>query len=155
MTRPVYETEDDKLNEMAIGALFGAYSCLVINKLPRFFPLDFAGINKDNQIKMWVEIKARIYSSKQIDSMGGYMISLAKIMKAERVSSFTGCPFFLVVGLSDGVFYKKMDQTPQNSFMPSSMKLGGRRDRNDPEDTEPCLFYDINQFKIINYGDGL
>jgi hypothetical protein len=151
MKRPTYETEGDISRERGVAKTFADFAGVEIVKLPKFYPLDFAGVAKGNKVVMWIEIKTRTYTKDALDRMGGYMFSMKRAMEYERLYGFSGIPFFLVLGLPDGVFYQKMFHWPHTR--PLNVKLGGRQDRSDPDDTEPCIFFPMSDFSKIEKED--
>ena len=147
MKRPTYETDSDITREKRVADTFATFSGLSLCKLPKFYPMDFAGVAPDKKIKLWAEVKTRTYSKESLDRMGGYMFALKRAMEYERLVEFTGIPFFLVLGLPDGVFYKKMFHEAHRR--PLDIKFGGRTDRGDSDDMEPMLLFPLSDFSKI------
>ena len=147
MKRPTYETDTDITRERRVANVFATFAGVQIFKLPKFYPMDFAGEAPNKKIKLWAEIKTRTYTSESLDRMGGYMFSLKRYMEYERLASFSGIPAFIVLGLPDGVFYKRL--FVMEDMRPLDVKFGGRTDRSDPDDIEPCVFFKMSDFSKI------
>ena len=62
------------------------------------------------------------------------------------VSKLTGLPFYLVVKFSDGLYYCEVSLL---SYAQLTISFGGRTDRVDAQDVEPCVFFDTNLFKKV------
>lgn len=147
MKRPTYETDSDISREKGVADIFAELAGVIIIKLPKFYPMDFAGEAPNKKIKLWAEIKTRTYTSESLDRMGGYMFSLKRYMEYERLTYFTGIPAFIVLGLPDGVFYRRL--FVMEHMRPLDVKFGGRTDRGDSDDIEPCIFFPMREFSKI------
>jgi hypothetical protein len=90
----------------------------------------------------FIEIKVRKYSSAKIDEMGGYMISLSKIVAAKQFAMAAGIRSILAVSLTDGIYYFPIDK----KFTTDDLAIKGRTDRGDWEDVEPCVLIPMNEF---------
>ena len=145
--RPLYETDSDLNKESKIARFLEvAWGCS-FKKLPIRYALDFA-LTVDDTVKAFCEIKTRNYSMKEIQSMGGYMLSIGKWMAAKQLSEASGLPFVLIVCTTDALYQGRFV-----SFKPDSVSLKGRKDRNDWQDIEPCILLNANQFKRITNGN--
>lgn len=71
----------------------------------------------------------------------GYMIDVAKIVRGLREAAERGARLTLAVDLFDGLWVTTMDKTPD-----WPIDIGGRRDRNDPNDIGPCYFIPTSVF---------
>jgi hypothetical protein len=108
-------------------------------KLKRSYYVDWAAINFDNSICGWVEFKKRTTPKLEYST---YMISAQKINSLLSLAQLTEAPCYLVVQWSDefGVC---------SNFSDCEMRIGGRMDRNDPEDYEPCYMIPIERFRAF------
>lgn len=139
MSRPLYETDNDRRKErLAMDRLLMG-SNKVFRKLPIRYGVDFAIIS-DGKIVSWAEVKCRNNSSALYQTL---MISAAKIWTGVTLSAQTGKPFFIVAEWTDGIGYLKI---PDVSLF--DLGFGGRTDRNDAQDMEPVYFIPVELFKM-------
>lgn len=146
----IYETEKNKINEKTIAARIEQYMDCEMIEAPRKWEIDYIA-RRGDKIAAWVEIKQRNYTMAEINMFGGYMLSLKKWMFAKTLFDMTGVKFALAIGAKDGIYIGSFD-----CFYNQNIILGGRKDRNDIEDIEPCVLIPTTKFyKIserINYG---
>lgn len=112
-------------------------------KLPIKYHLDYA-LHRDKDIIAWLEIRVREYSFQKLDALGGYMLALSKWEAAKQLVETTERPFALVVKATDGTRAAVFEDMPQLS--PS---ISGRGTLRDWQDTEPCVFIPIREFKRV------
>lgn len=144
MTRPTYETDHDLSNERVVAdQLEAKWKCELL-KLPKYWPLDYCCVRGKN-VMAWVEIKCRNYTFKQLDDLGGYHIDLRKIAAMRELVTLTEKPGFLVVRLTDGLYNMKL-----MPLLPVDAVIGGRKDRNDPADIEPCATFKMSNFMKVD-----
>lgn len=147
-----YETKKNKDNEKKIAAAIEQYMGCEMISAPNKFEIDYIA-KRGNKIVAWVEIKQRNYTMGEINLFGGYMLSLKKWMMAKSLFEVTGVKFALGISATDGVYIGSFD-----CFYNQNIILGGRTDRNDSEDIEPCVLIPTNRFfKIcerIDHGNG-
>ena len=72
--------------------------------------------------------------------------NLDKYMSGMKLFKLTGLPFYLVVKFSDGLYYCEVSLL---SYAQLTISFGGRTDRADAQDVEPCVFFDTNLFKKV------
>lgn len=136
MSRPHYENRKSLQKEHALAqGLEKRWECK-LKKLPIKYMLDYA-VWKNRQISAWVELKCRTITFEQYDE---YMISLSKVMAAKDLSRNTGLKSFLVVQWSNKTAFLQLDNAPYK------LRMGGRKDRNDPDDIEPCCYFKLKDF---------
>ena len=141
--RPVYETEKDRKVEQAIiNELSDAWK-IFYQKLPIKHRLDFALLDDKRVVIAWAEVKRRDNDSTTYDT---YMLSLDKYMSGMQLFKLTGLPFFMVVKFSDGLYYCEVSLL---SYAQLNISFGGRTDRADAQDIEPCIYFDSNLFKKV------
>jgi hypothetical protein len=75
---------------------------------------------------------------------GGYFISLNKFMSAKSLVEFTSLPFFLILDLPDGIWFRRFVEFDNLKFV-----VNGRKDRDDWQDVEPMVLLETNLFKKI------
>lgn len=145
--RPLYETESDLNRESKIAEfLETAWQCS-FKKLSIKYALDFA-LTVDGKVKAFCEIKTRNYTMNEIQSMGGYLLSIGKWTAAKQLCDSSGLPFVLIVSAKDALYKGRFID-----FKPDDVLLRGRKDRNDWQDVEPCVLLKTNRFKRITNGN--
>ena len=136
MSRPYYENRKSLQKEHALAqGLEKRWECK-LKKLPIKYMLDYAAW-KNRQISAWVELKCRTIPFEQYDE---YMISLAKVMAAKDLSRNTGLKSFLVVQWNNKTAFLQLDNADYE------LRMGGRKDRSDPDDIEPCCYFKLKDF---------
>ena len=145
MSRPIYETRENIASERLVAEAVGrSWNCEVL-KLPRLWPADYCCV-RGRSVEAFLEIKVRSYSFETLRAMGGYMIDVRKITALQSLAAVTGRKAFLTVSLAGQIFY--MPVVP--STQPTQVVMGGRKDRSDDADIEPCAIFDMNLFRPIN-----
>lgn len=139
MTRPLYETENDRRREAdAVRKIIGPKD--TVQKLPIRYGIDFV-VFRDEKPYKWVEVKCRNNPRSQYDDL---MISVAKIHEGIRLSQMTGVPFVLLVEWSDCIGSIRIYNTDG-----MAISWGGRSDRNDPQDMEPVYHIPTAHFATV------
>lgn len=143
MSRPFYETDESMAQELAVmEKVCHAWRCNAA-KLPIKYHLDYA-LHRDKDIIAWLEIRVREYSFEKLEELGGYMLSLSKWDAAMTLNTVTKRPFVLVVKATDATRAAVFEDMPVLS--PS---ISGRGKPRDWQDTEPCVFIPISEFKRV------
>lgn len=139
--RPTYETQEDRERQTStIAVIERRWNC-VATALKAMSPIDYA-LCRGREIRAWAEVKVRTNPAGKYPD---YMLSLHKWQDGIRQSEFTGLPFFLVVGFTDGVRFVRGYKDLQVKYA-----IGGRTDRNDPADIEPVVLIDMRHFTLID-----
>lgn len=138
--RPIYESQETLAKETAAKQIVeSAWSCSLL-KLPRRYEIDFLA-DRDDQAVAFVELKCRTNPK---DQYADYMLSLGKWLAGLNLTRCTGLPFLLVVQWTDCLGYLTQEESSRYKI-----GTGGRYDRNDPQDIEPCIYIPVNEFKLI------
>lgn len=137
-SRSFYERQIDRQNEAAIIATLEQAWSVKAAKLKPSLKLDYA-LSRDGTVRAFAEVKARTYSWEQIDQLGGYMLSLDKWTHARGFCA--GLPLVLAVSAGDEIrtFITRFSENFR-------VVLGGRTDRNDWQDVEPCILIPVDRF---------
>lgn len=139
--RPQYENDHHRKQERDfVGYLEWVFRC-DIYKVPKRYKVDAMGVRgeKDEGI-FWFELKQR---RKRWDP---YMISVRKLWSGVELARATGMPFYLCIRFPKRDYAGKI--TPK--FLRSlSVGLGGRKDRDDSGDVEPCVFIPLERMERI------
>lgn len=141
MSRSLYETQKDQLAEARVAKRVAAkWDCRPI-KLRPLYVIDYAML-RDGKCHAFVEIKCRSYSMRQMDDMGGFMLSLDKWCKGNELAKAGGTSFVIVVDAVGGIYWYSGTEHDGLSF-------GGRTDRDDPQDVEPVVLLKAARFKKL------
>jgi len=139
MSRPLYETSADREHESRlVSGLSQKFKC-TFEKLPIKMGMDYAAL-RNGEVVAFFEVKRRSVSSNKYPT---YMISVHKLMAAKSLSELTGLPCYLLVEWTDKTGIIKLP--PKNM----TIKMGGRADRNDPDDIEPVFHFQIGDFSSV------
>jgi hypothetical protein len=139
----MYESDNDLKSESGVVETLCTQWRCEYSKLPIRYHLDYVLRRKDKAVA-FCEVKSRSYTMSEIDSMGGYLMSVGKWMAGKSMSEATGLPFILAVKTTDGIWYGKFTE-----FKPDDVLVRGRTDRNDWQDIEPCVLLNCNRFVKI------
>lgn len=144
LRRPKYEQPRDLDNEQFIAAILPE---LNITKVPHFYGFDFFG-NLDGETAI-LELKVR---SKSFDTMRDGNLILSS-RKYQACVTFPVPHKLLLVKTPEGLFYANMERDVL--FLGDGVKkypqliIDGRKDRNDPQDIEPCVLFPKANFKQL------
>ena len=136
--RPVYENEFDRSNEEYIKDYLEANGEFTYEKSDPFAPIDGLLLREGKPVAA-IEIKARTNAS---DKYPTYMISASKANSMLQISWEDNIMPLLVVRFTDGVFAVVIRKGYEK-------RLGGRYDRNDSYDVEPCVYIPMTEFKRL------
>ena len=145
MSRPIYETKQDreKENELAqrVSELWGVKA----KANPRQYPIDYTFLNADGGIEGFAEIKIRTH---KCGTFSTYIISAMKLTNARMLSKATGLDVILIVKWSCGSigFIDMATEADRIGW-------GGRSDRNDSQDQEPVVHWDLEHFQFATGGN--
>jgi len=141
MTRPFYETAEDRKNERKLAHLIEVnYKC-ILRKMPIKLSLDFMEM-RDGRAVAFVEARQRKTAMHRYPT---YMLSLYKAMQARSLTMTTGLPCFLAVQWSDKAGIAQLPPAHENMHV----EMGGTTRRDDPQDIEPMVHFDIANFKEL------
>jgi len=144
VSRPIYETRENIASERLVAEAVGrSWNCEVL-KLPRLWPADYCCV-RGRSVEAFLEIKVRSYTFETLRSMGGYMIDVRKVAALQSLSETTNRQAFLIVSLAGQIYF--MPVVPSNK--PTQVVMGGRRDRSDDADIEPCAIFCMSMFRPI------
>jgi len=137
--RPVYETRYNQGREWQAIIRFGQKYGRKPVKMPKFYHVDYAMTEKDTpKITSWVEVKCR---ENPRDKYPTLILSVHKVQQGVQLANLTNLPFVLFVEWSDWAGHMRVDD--DHRF---HVSLGGRYDRNDPQDVEPVFEIPISRF---------
>lgn len=140
MNRPTYETGSDLRAEREIVQYLSDKWGLFPQKLPTRYILDYAFSDRKS-IKCFVEIKDR---KVPVNQYPDYMISVQKVMFAKALTETTKIKCGLVVRWNCGTV-GVIDLLSS----PDAVRWGGRNDREDLQDMEPCIYWNLDRFTSL------
>jgi hypothetical protein len=140
--RPIYENDDTlQIERATITSLIGQRPLTAV-KLPRRYAIDWALCTSSAHgalVHAWVECKRRYCKRSEFPTL---MISLKKWQEGVELHKAGGKPFLIVVEWDDGIFFLRHDEVASPSGFANGVYvgIGGRMDRDDEEDVEPCIW---------------
>jgi|14_taG_2_1085336.scaffolds.fasta_scaffold09113_7 hypothetical protein len=138
--RPIYETEKDLRNEVTLSDLVSERWKCSMQKLQPRDRFDYAAV-RSGKVMSFIEMKTRTNPMMKYPT---YMISMTKVINAKITNMATGIPCFLIVKWSDYAGYVSIDN------IETTVTMGGRTDRSDPQDVEPVCHINLSYFKKFN-----
>jgi len=142
--RPLYETQQDRDNELALSKIIEKEFKCVLHKMPIKLSLDYMATRNDSAVA-FIEARQRKTPMFQYPT---YMISLYKVMMASTLTQATGLPCFLAVQWSDAAGICKLPA----DYSEQDVQMGGTMRRNDPQDIEPMVYFNLSNFRVISGG---
>ena len=139
MNRPMYETSESLKNENEVASRISSAWNTKLNKLPIKYRVDYAA-ERNGKIVAWIEVKTRKYNMNDFDS---FMLSLDKYNASVQLGSITNLPVTLVVRWKDKIGYADL------LHCRGVIKMGGRKDRGDPQDIQPAAYIPIDVFREL------
>lgn len=139
MNRPMYETSESLKNEDEVASRISSAWNTKLNKLPIKYRVDYAA-ERNGKIVAWIEVKTRKYNMNDFDS---FMLSLDKYNASVQLGSITNLPVTLVVRWKDKIGYVDL------LHCRGVIKMGGRKDRGDPQDIQPAAYIPIDDFREL------
>lgn len=141
MSRPLYESQQDRDNEQRLAdAIERQHNC-VLHKMPTKLSLDYLA-TRDGAAVAFFEMRNR---RNKMHAYPTYMLSLYKVMMASNLSQTTGLPCFLAVQWADkaGMCRLPLEHDKMET------QIGGSVRRGDPQDIEPVVHFGMDNFKEI------
>lgn len=138
MNRADYYTKQDEENEEAVAKIITQSRGYMMEKMKKMHPMDYAAFTTDG-LKAFVEIKCR---TNPVAKYPTTMCGMNKVIFARQVQQAFGIKSYLFVQWTDRLGYICMDE-------PCELDLGGRIDRNDPNDTGMYAYFDVSKFKVM------
>jgi hypothetical protein len=145
--RPIYETAEDLVREESISdqfvnAVYGDNNLVTAVKLPKFYHVDYALV-KYGQIIGWLEIKSRTIPSTNYTT---YHLAYKKWREGNLLAEQSNLPYYLAVRWTDCLGVITFPNT-----IAIKLVIGGRIDRNDPDDREPMAEIPIDNLSFNFY----
>ncbi len=155
MGRPIYETAQSLADERRIMAAVRQHTgrALYAAKMPMRYEIDYCLLDNDPETTTWAKCKAVCFAEvkcrpeRELRKFPDYMIALSKIQAGFRLKQLTSKPFYLIVEFADGIH---ICRNPYEFCL--DVAWGGRKDRGDSQDAEPCVYLPINLFVPLEIG---
>ena len=141
MSRPIYETQQDRDNEQGIARIVEHRFGCTLHKMPMKYTLDFAAVRNDSVVA-FIEARQRKIAMNRYPT---YMLSLYKATQARLLTMTTGLPCFLAVQWTDKAGMVRLPPAFEDFYV----EVGGTTRRDDPQDIEPMVHFDIANFKEL------
>lgn len=138
------ENDQDRANQVAVAIeLCKRWNLSDIRIFPTKSVLDYLMMDRHGAM-VWGELKCRDkHRSLHYPTL---MISKSKLDRAIGVADETCLEFVLIIRWSDGIFWQSLTRADLKSFRQG---MGGREDRDDPNDMEMMYFIPSPSFKPL------
>lgn len=137
--RPSYESDADRERECAVASKLAALAQMEVRLMPRRYPVDFALVDRRDNVRCWIEVKCR---TNLREAFPTYMLSYGKYLTLAELQRVSGLPVRLAVQWSDDLGVLEIPAMHRISF-------GGRADRGDWQDQEPVALFEIGLFRVV------
>jgi|LauGreDrversion2_5_1035112.scaffolds.fasta_scaffold39054_2 hypothetical protein len=145
MTRPVYETLEDRAEQIEVAKKVAvAWDCDVLC-LPRLSRADYK-LSRAGRTEAWAEHKRRRVPMEKYDTL---ILSRAKAEALRRLSELDDVPAVVFVQYDDALVWARLTER----HMEKTVKAG-RRDRGDPFDIEKCIEIPISEMRKVKSPGG-
>lgn len=142
MTRRAYQTPADRRGEAEIARIVSAAWQLRVIPWAPVCPVDWVLVRGDDVLAV-AELKTRHVERDRYQTL---LLSAAKVAALDEYRRAFGVPGLLFVAFDDGVWWGDLaDLTIRE------IRDGGRTDRNDPADREPCAFLGLDRFRRLSW----
>jgi len=139
MTRKMYETDEDlKRESELVDEISLRWNC-DLYKLPIQYHLDYVA-QREGRIRAFLEMKCRTF---EMDRYPTFMISMSKVMWSRLLFGVSGKETFLIVKWTDKIARCDLLHCKYD------VAMGGRTDRGDWQDVDPCCYIPLSEFKVI------
>lgn len=146
--RPLYEADRHRAEERAmVERVAEAWHCR-IQKLPLAYCVDWAiGSPRTRLTRAWIEAKDRSrYDWHFFERAGGVLLSAHKWATMRALAEATGVPCVFLLKVRDGsLWYHR----PRDWSHDGVQIDGGRTDRGDWQDVEPCILLRQARFACV------
>jgi hypothetical protein len=136
--RPQYENDETlKIEKAIIDRVAPQFDCTAF-KNPVSYRVDFSLIRK-KEIVAFAEVKRRYHALKTYPT---FMLSLGKYLAACEMARMTSTTALVIVQWNDATGY---------ALFPCefTLAIGGRKDRPDDQDEEPCIYVEMKHFIFL------
>jgi hypothetical protein len=144
ITRPVFETPEDRAREKTVADLVAAKWKCDLFKTPDRYAIDYL-LTRNRTATAVCEIKSRFLPWAEVCGYGGYLLNVSKWLSAHALCSSMSLPFLLVVRADDGIWFREFAPMP---LAPGYhvVVYGCRKDRPDQQDGGPSFRVPSGEF---------
>lgn len=142
LSRPMYETAEDLTEEAKVLDLCCDVWKCKWEKTPKSYPFDSVFL-RDGEVRAFAEVKCRKFPSTRFPTT---IINLDKWISLRQFHKETNLPTVLIIGFSDGVIRFLWI----NEDIEPKVISGERKGRNDPQDRQPWVEFDLSIFSRLN-----
>lgn len=139
MSRPIYETAQDRANELDVmNRICG--DDITYKKLPMRDFIDFA-LFRDDELVSLVEVRHRKTAMRKFPTL---YCDAAKVLHARAYSELLQVPVYLFVQWSDKLAYINFNEAFKTSFN------GNKKNTRDEQEQSLVAHFDIDLFREVN-----
>ena len=148
--RPTYEQQHDIDNQAEMAQRIMRHMRFdEMEDQGKYAVIDYRAV-RDGKTAAWIECKARGYTWEWYERRGTVLLSREKVRTGLSRSQRDDVPFGFAVRdpttMEIRMYYVKMPlSATERSF---KVEAGGRRDRGDAADIEPCVWIPTNRFAM-------
>ena len=142
-TMPIYETQMDRDNEAAVGALIGERMGLRLHKTRHLHRVDFAGYDANDKKRCFIEVKCRKNAH---DVYPTYKVDKDKVDHIYDLAKEEGIKGFLFVSFTD---YLCAIDVHKVRHLAAEEEIW-RKDRNDANDRDWAYAFPLSALKIVH-----
>ncbi len=141
MTRPRYETAEDRAAEQAVANVIATEFGYAMYKLPLAYEVDYAAMDVKGRLHGFVEVKVR---SKRYDTL---ILSMHKVSALHNSARTFNVKAAVAVQWPDGP--PEIMVLTEYRLTQAEVYWGGRKDRGDDQDEEPVVHFPAKWFTPI------
>ncbi len=143
MTRPIYETDTDRVEQWLAVVPLSVLTGTVAVEMPPLAPWDFEMTRNGSAVAL-VEVRCRSNARAKYET---FMCAARKLVKLQAAANARRIASIMLVRWSDAVGFVKLNAIDLATF---GRAVGGRVDRNDPLDIEPVSHIPIDMFTLMS-----
>lgn len=140
MARPLYESQRDRTNEQQVADFLSQKFDCTYFKLPIAYSIDYAFL-REGKVVGFVEVKCRKVELQTYDTI---MLSMHKRVDSLALANSISVPALFAIRYNDGIYTINLEEEPDHAT------VGGRFDRDDPQDVEVVIHYKTSRLKKWN-----
>ena len=146
-TRTEYETDEHLAKEAEVAETLRTKWNVELHKLPKSYRLDYVA-TRVQVPRAIVEVKVRSHAS---DTYPTLLIAAGKVEAGISLGALMGVRFIVVVQFTDKLMRAIWHAPGTGPVPPVTFRMGGRTDRADGADIEPCCLIPISAMKEIDH----
>lgn len=147
MTRPIYEREGDREREEFVAQCVAEHFGVTLQRNEALASSDYVLLTAKGKPFSILEIKCRYgYTWTELNFKGTYLLSKHKWDTNTKIARDNGWAFSLAVADKHREIWMARWREP---FPKWDVFEGGRRDRNDKKDLEPCVWIPTSEFTTV------